>query len=157
MVKNTVDPAKLQVGIRRLKNISKGGILVDVNTKADYEKLETELNTNEVLKEKIKIRKAEKLKPRVIIYNVGENLENDELLECLASQNDPLIAGVFNIEFKMKSRMGTNVIISTEPNVFQEVIKRGTLYIKWSRHNMREFIRPLRCFKRWKYGHQMEY
>lgn len=63
---------------------------MELKTQADYDKLETGLNTNENLKEKVKVKKAEKLKPRVIIYNVDETLENDKIAECLHAQNKPL-------------------------------------------------------------------
>lgn len=35
-----INPAKMQVGITKVKKISKGGILVELNTEDYYEKLE---------------------------------------------------------------------------------------------------------------------
>lgn len=35
-----------------------------------------------------KVRKTEKLKPRIIIYNMEKTSDEKEITECLKSQND---------------------------------------------------------------------
>lgn len=61
------------------------------------------------------------------------------------------------IEFSMKGRRGKNVIVSLKAEAFNHLIKRGKVNIKWSRFNLREFLRPLQCFNCYKYGHLAKY
>lgn len=64
----TINSVNLQVGIRRIKKISKGGILLEVSQESDIAILEVEVNSNKALKEKYRIKKGEKMRP--ILYYI---------------------------------------------------------------------------------------
>lgn len=64
LIKKFMNPAHLKVGIKRPKKISKGGILMEVNPKKEFKKLENQVNTNEKLKGKFTIKKMIKLGPK---------------------------------------------------------------------------------------------
>lgn len=48
------------MGVRRVRKINKGGVLMELENKTDYDKLEIELISNENLRENFTIRKAAK-------------------------------------------------------------------------------------------------
>lgn len=47
MVKKNINPVELHAGIKRVKKISKGGVLMELDSQKDFEKLEIEINSNE--------------------------------------------------------------------------------------------------------------
>lgn len=52
---------------------------MEVNFEVEFEKWHIEINSNENIKDNFVIRKAEKLKIKVIIYNVSEFIAGDDL------------------------------------------------------------------------------
>lgn len=40
---------------------------------------------------------------------------------------------------------------------FNQLIKKDNVNIKWSRYNIREFLKPMQCFNCYKYGHLAKY
>lgn len=139
--KTDIDPTNLGLGIKRVRKINKGGILLQVANQADFDKLEVEMNTNEKLKENYTIRKGSKLRPRLIIYDVNPDLTHEEIVNGINSQNDLQEISNSKIEFKLKGRKGTNVIISA----FSNLLKRGKINITWERYNVRGFLKPMQC------------
>lgn len=152
-VKNKIDPTNLGLGIKRVRNINKGGILLEVANQADFDKLQVEINKNEKLKENYTIRKGSKLRPRLIIYDVNPDLTDEEIVNEINSQNDLQEISDCKIEFKLKGRKGTNVIISLKPSVFNNLLKRRKINITWERYNIREFLKPMQCYNCYMYGH----
>lgn len=65
------------------------------------------------------------------------------MITGLESQNEIPEQSELKIEFSMKGRTGRNVIISMKPEAFSHLIKKGKVNIKWSRFNIREFLRPI--------------
>lgn len=106
MIKKNINPAKIEVGVRRVKKLNKGVLLMELNSDPEFEKLKYELITNENLKENYTTRKAEKINPKIIIYNLSEFIPDDELKLCIISQNNHLIGN--------EVKTGRNVIISMD-------------------------------------------
>lgn len=88
MVKKNINLVDLGVGIKRVKKISKGGVLMEVNSIKDFKKLELEVNTNELLRENFTIKKGAKLKPKIIIYGINEDITDEEVIMGLEAQNE---------------------------------------------------------------------
>lgn len=56
-VKNSIDPVSLQIGVKRMKRISRDGLLTVIISKTEFNKLEIKMN--EKLNEKVQMKKAE--------------------------------------------------------------------------------------------------
>lgn len=67
---------ELKIAVKRVKKVSKGGVLIEMDSKRDYEVLEMEFKTNDNLNNKVEMKKAEKQELKLIIYNVNEHLKN---------------------------------------------------------------------------------
>lgn len=106
---------------------------MELSSNSDYDKLAVEIDTNDNLRENYIIRKAAKLNPKIIIYDLPEELDNEEITTSVEMQNDLRETGC-KIEFNMKSKRGKHVILSLEPESFKEIIKRGKINIKWGRY-----------------------
>lgn len=83
----------------------------------------------------------------MVIYSIEDKQENEELLHLIQSQNEILADADVKIEFRMKSNYGTNLVISLNPEPFKKLIKIGIINIGWQRLRLREYIRPMQCFK----------
>lgn len=143
----------VQISKVRVKKIAKGSVLMELTNDTDYNKLALEIDSNDNLRENYIIKKAEKLRPKIIVYNLQSELEDEEISNCLEAQNDLLKESNCKIEFIMKSTRGKNAIISLEPESFNQIIKKGNVNIKWGRYNIREYIKQLQCYNCYKYGH----
>lgn len=58
-----------------------------------------------------------------------------------------------NVKFRMKTKYGANLIISLNPEPFKKLIKIGRINIGCQRLRIREYIRPMQCFKCQMYGY----
>lgn len=152
-VKKSINPIQLGMGIKRVKKIAKGGVLMGLNNDTDYNKLALDIDSNDNLRENYVIKKAEKLRPKIIVYTLQSELEDEEIINCLEAQNGILKESNCKLEFIMKSSRGKNAIIALESESFNQIIKKGKINIKWGRFNIREYIRPLQCYNCYKYGH----
>lgn len=53
------------MGIKQVRKINKGGVLMKLTSNKDFEKLQIEINSNDNLKGNFTVRKAAKIKPKV--------------------------------------------------------------------------------------------
>lgn len=119
MNRKSIKSALLKVAIRRLRKVSKGSILMEVNTKEKFKKkLEKELNANEKLKGKFSIKKLDKIRPKILIYGTNEKANDKKLVKSLESQNEAFNEAKAKDEFRMKTLRGENTILNLEPNPF---------------------------------------
>lgn len=59
-IKNNINPVNLGLGIRKVRKINKGGVIMELEHKTDFDKLEIELLSNDILRENFLIRKGTK-------------------------------------------------------------------------------------------------
>ncbi|GBO11479.1 hypothetical protein AVEN_134500-2 [Araneus ventricosus] len=151
-VQNVINPSKLKIGIRNVKNIKKG-ILIECNNDEEIKRLTDEIERNEILKDTCEIRQPTKLNPKIIIYRVSEDMDVKEGLVKLKEQNLELEEAVLTHEYLQKTRNGTNWIISIDPKSFFKILKTGKINYGWQRHSVREYLKVKQCFKCYKFGH----
>ncbi|GBN95971.1 hypothetical protein AVEN_166248-1 [Araneus ventricosus] len=152
-LQETIDPAKIKVGIRNIKNLNKGGILIECAKEDEIDKLRAEVESNENLREDIVIRRPIKVRPNLIIYRVEEDLDIEESIVNLRDQNEELKEGDLKHEYIMKTNKGNHWIVSIYPETFQKIIKLGKVNLGWYRLRIREFIKRRQCFKCFRFGH----
>lgn len=157
LVKKNINPIELNMGIKRVKKVNKGGLLMELDSQGDYEKLEMELQVNENLKDRLTVKKSEKTNPKMIIYNISPDINDEELVYCIKTQNNIDESADIKVDFKMRSERGHNTIISCHHTVFNSIIKKGKININWERYNVREFIRPVQYFKCYQFGYVAKY
>lgn len=102
------------------------------------------MNANEEMSEKFTIKKAGKLRPKIIIYDVKDSMEDEEILGAIEKQNEVLKDSKPKMEYKMKTQRGTNVIMSLEPQQFMMLI--------WVGRDL-GYESTMRCFNCQMYGH----
>lgn len=116
-----IDPTNLKVGVKRTKKISKGSLLIEVNSKEVLQLIENEVAVNNALKDNYIFKKADKMKPKVIVFGVEEVEDNEQITEGMKQQNDSLNEAEINKEFTMKTKR--ELISSLDSESFTKIIK----------------------------------
>ncbi|XP_035216334.1 uncharacterized protein LOC118189773 [Stegodyphus dumicola] len=148
-----VDPAQIKVGIKAVKKVNKGGVLIQVNEKEELELLEEAIRENKKLKDIVETKRPQKIKPKIIIYNVDKDIEKADLIDKIKTQNPVLEDAELEILFPMNGRYGTNWVLSIDPIRFKEVMKQRKINIQWTRNSVREYIRVSQCAKCLRFNH----
>ncbi|GBO11322.1 hypothetical protein AVEN_228544-1 [Araneus ventricosus] len=119
----TIDPAKIKVGIRNIKNLNKGDILIGCEKEDEIDKLRAEVESNKNLREDIAIRRPMKVIPKSIIQRVEEDLDIEESIVNLRDQNEELKESDLKHEYIMKNNKGNHWILSINTEAFQNILK----------------------------------
>lgn len=65
--------------------ICKTSILLEVNCKEDVVKFNLEININDKLKDSYIVKEGKKLKHKIIVYNIKDDMENKSVEESINS------------------------------------------------------------------------
>lgn len=157
-VREIIEPSELSMGVMGVRQIQKGGIAIACRNEKPMEEVCEKMR--EKLGEKYEIKKVNKKKPRIRIFDVDkEDAENeDELKEKIMEQNKINNDGE-NTEVKIlfkydnKQRKGTNVVIETDRDTYAKIMGRKELFVGWRACRFGEYVNVIQCFKCWKFGH----
>ncbi|XP_035216029.1 uncharacterized protein LOC118189516 [Stegodyphus dumicola] len=142
-----INPGKLKVGIKNVKKISKGGVLIETTKKEDLKIIEEAIKENRKLKDSVDTRKPQKLNPRIIIYNVKEDITKEKLKRLIKSQNTGFEESNTEVLYPMKARFGNHWVITTDPETYQRMMRQKKVNLQWTRNNVCEYIKVTQCSK----------
>ncbi|GBN28236.1 Putative protein in type-1 retrotransposable element R1DM [Araneus ventricosus] len=146
-------PSNINVKVNSVKNIGKGGIIINSPTSEDIEKLLAEFQQIEEIRDGFQAFKPKLKDPSIIIFNVTEDLTNEEIIKGLKSQNEELAEAALTVRTSFKGRYRKNWIISMNPEAFNAVIKKPKIVLNSTRLSFKENYKIIQCFKCGKYGH----
>jgi hypothetical protein len=162
IIKEKINTTTINIGINLIKNISKGGILLECDSNEDINKFSQHLN--ETVRNLAEIKIPTKKSPKMIIYNLSNDITKEELIEAIPKQN-PLIADLLsksrNIESQIKFKFFTksnfkdckNAVIEVPPELRKLLINLNKINIVWSKCSVKDYIIIMRCFKCLSFGH----
>ncbi|KFM71607.1 Hypothetical protein in type I retrotransposable element R1DM, partial [Stegodyphus mimosarum] len=148
-----INPDTLQIGVKSLTKIRRGGVLIEMNKREEIQILEEAIKENQKLKKIMEPKRPIKLNPRVIIYNVDKDISGEGLKDYLIKRNIELENADIEVKFSMNAKYGTNWVISIDPNSYQKLMKTKKVNIQWSRKNIREYLKITQCINCLKFGH----
>ncbi|GBN23375.1 hypothetical protein AVEN_79459-1 [Araneus ventricosus] len=106
IIQSKVIPPQLDVKVNNVKNIGKGGIIINSPTSEDFDKLILEFQRKDEIREKFEITKPKLKDPSIIIFNVNEDLTKEAFIEGSKNQNDELAEANSIVRTSYKSRFG---------------------------------------------------
>ncbi|GBM01868.1 Zinc finger protein 112 [Araneus ventricosus] len=127
-----INPTKLKLGIKDVRKLKKGDLVIHCGTKRDVDILKREFETNESLKKDYAFKQMPRLNPKIILYGIEEHLTNEEIIANLKAQNDDLEKSTIILDFIMNTEKGKNVTISTDSKTFQKIIRKEKVSLGWS-------------------------
>ncbi|GBO02445.1 hypothetical protein AVEN_174879-1 [Araneus ventricosus] len=105
-IQSKITPSSINVKTNSVRNIGKGGIIINAPSSDDIDKLLVELQQMEEIKDEFQAFKPKLKDPSIIIYNVTEDLSNEDFLESLKSQNIELSEATLTVRTSFRSRCG---------------------------------------------------
>jgi len=117
--------------------------------------LSSEIDTK--LGERLKITKHKLRKPRLIIYNVPEEITTQNVATIIKAQNPEIQSNGEDIEakYKFKDTKGRhNIVMEVGPQIRLQILQIK-LKIGWEICNVADYLAPTRCYKcsRYNYKH----
>jgi len=154
-VKEIIKPSESNIKIHSIRDSGQKGIKITLDKDTDISMFTSNVN---LVNEGLKAAEPEKRLPRIIIFDVSSNLSANEMIHCLAAQNNlakesftnPFIHGA-------KDKAMCNWVVDVKPDILTAILKKGKVYIDWLRCRVKEFVIPTRCFKCQGYGHISKY
>lgn len=154
LLKTKVNPVEIKVGVNSLKTLRNGQLLIESNKKEDADIICT--NINEKCGGELEATVSKKRNPRIIIFNIPEEITLENAVQALTTQNQGLekfenqIQTKFAFEDKRKNK---NLILEVCSAARREILGRK-LKLGWNMCNWDDYVKVGRCFKSCKYKHR---
>lgn len=158
MVKGVLVPKEQGITIKAVKKIQKAGLVIESGTRRSAEEIK-ELTTRG---KRLRVAPPKRILPKMLIYDVGHNLKEEEIMEYVYMQNleeheisQNLMMDGFKILFKMGRREGpkVNIVVEVDPKIRELLLEAGRVYIDYDACRVVDFLHVSRCFKCQAYGH----
>nr|AKU04649.1 gag-like protein [Blattella germanica] len=152
IIRETIDPKSLKVGVSKMKKLSNNSLFVECNSNTDREILEKELSKLETLS----TERPKKKLPAMLLKFVPQHIENSEIQDIILQQNDlmHLANPEIIVKFTKKSFDDSrHVVIQVSPHLRKELLAKQRIKMKWSMCRIEDFVIVTRCYKCLGYGH----
>lgn len=151
-----INPTDISASIRNVKEINNGRVIISCEDKKSLEILKNQAENE--LRENYLVETVNR-KPQIKVTGIEECTLNDEnFVKSIKMQNLLNEQSDLKIVHKYKSAKNNtyNVILEVEGDVFNNIIKKGRLFIGWRSYAVYEYVSVLRCFNCWRYGHKID-
>lgn len=154
-IKTNINPSQINITVEKVKNISDGGILINTKTKNDIDKLEKELNKNKEIRGKYNIAIPKKRNPQIILFNVTNDVSNDEIISEMMDKYDITKKEDISVKLRQNFRYknSSNWILELSPQIYKK-LEPNKINIGWQKIFYREYLKPTRCYNCSRYGHK---
>lgn len=154
-IKSKIDPVELNVGVVKMLSVANGGLIVHTKTKQESEKLCTAINT--VCSSSASAAVAKKRQPRVIIYNVPEELTMANANEVLTKQNPEVFSKGVQFSPKLilspkhpqqetgRKKGYKHLVIECAPSIRKKLLS-SPIKIIWSMCYAKDYLFVRRCY-----------
>ena len=122
LLKTKIDPVDMKIGIRTLKSLRNGQVLIEADSKEELEILNSQIH--EKCGSQLEINIQKRRNPRLIMYNVPEALttENAEGIIMAHNPNLNLQEGDIQTKYTFKTRRKTkNLLIEVMPHTNRHI------------------------------------
>ena len=152
IIKETVDPKALQLGVCKIKNFANEAVFVECKTEKDRDTLEKELNKTRA----ITVGRPKMKPPTILVKFVPKEVEDADIKSTILQQNNLTHLEDSNLQKKYTKRTfedSRHVVIEVSPNLKRELLAIHKLKLQWSMCEVTDFISVTRCTKCLGFGH----
>jgi hypothetical protein len=158
LIKETVNPKALKLGINKLKNSANNALLVECRSKTDRDILEKELSKLRT----VTVERPKSKVPTLLLMFVPKDVEDAEIKDTILHQNslshieDP----VLNIKLTKRTfEDSRHVVIEVSPNLRRELVALRKIKIHWNMCRVEDFVvvTTSRCLKCLGFGHNSRF
>jgi hypothetical protein len=152
IIKETVDPKALKLGVSKIKNLANEAVFVECGTETDRDILEKELNKISA----ISVGRPKKKLPTLLLKFVPIEIEDADIKSTILQQNNLLHLSDSVLQKKFTKRSfedARHVVIEVSPCLRRELLTIHKLKLQWSMCEVEDFITVTRCHKCLGFGH----
>lgn len=153
----SLDPVKEQLRVKNVRPVGKGGVLIEAADDSTLMKLR---NAEKFKELGIRVETPKLRGPKVIIYDVPRESDNDTFVNKMLGQNFPDEAEDLKAEVTVRARTGprsnvqkVNLILEVSSRVRRMLVDRERLFVGFNCCRARDYVVPMRCFKCLQFGH----
>lgn len=156
LIKTKVNPVQMKVGIKSFSELKSGQLLLEVANKEELEVIRNNINQN--CGEELEAVAGKRRNPRIIIFNIAEDISIENVVEALLAQNKELdgaaqeVKPIFQFYDKKKNK---NIVVEINSSVRKQLIGKK-IKLGWNMCNWQDYIKVSRCFKCSKYNHRAQ-
>lgn len=156
-IKSKISPTKKN--IIKVKNVSKGGVIIECGTKDDIADLKTDAENK--LGDNYDVLIPEKKLPKLRVFGISDKMTADEILTKLREQNATIFheksfMQIFTVTAAANSERYV-FKMECDPQTFTAIMSVGKLRIGWDICVVQEIVDVLRCFNCNTFGHPSKY
>ncbi|XP_067128374.1 uncharacterized protein [Centruroides vittatus] len=164
LLRSHVDPKQLGIKIKTIRPLSEGDIKIQVLEDKDLQVLKHAVQKEDALTDKIKLVEKGKKSPKIILYNVPTDSEEQDLLKDIYNQNTKLQEGISEQEFLESTKIShsfhpkggnhrTHTVLSVRPDIRNKFMQQGRIYLGWCSIVIDDYIDITRCYNCTGFGH----
>lgn len=156
-VKSKIRPADMAIGVSMVKEVKRGGIIIEYDNLESKEKCKHTLTKE--LGKKYEIREPKLMNPKLIIVGIDQDdlHSNDEDLVHSIIEQNAIIHEKASLKViarkKHRNNNAMKLVIESDSDSFKSLMSKGVLNIGWRRCPVFEFIDVHRCFNCNLFGH----
>lgn len=148
MIKDKLNPAKMKVGVNRMIAISGGGVLVQSVNRHDCEKITSEINLQ--CRDNIKAEVGVKRRPRLIIYDIPDDINETNISEIVKEQNSDMFSedSYFEPKYIISNRLNKsrrNIVVEVDGALRKKFLFHK-IKIQWTVCRVADYLYLRRCF-----------
>ena len=154
ILKSNINPTEMKIGINSLKSLKNGKVQIEASNKEDIDKLTRDIH--EKCGDKL-VASVQKLRnPRLVIYNIPDEISVQNIEDILIAQNPELqlTTGDINAKFAYVTKRHTrNLVLEVSAETRRRIIQRR-VKLGWLMCNTGDYLVANRCYKCSKYNHK---
>lgn len=142
-----------EIKITSTREIRKGGLLIKTKDKEEMKKLIQKIEESDAAKENLEVFQPQKRRPQMIVYGLEPGTDDNEVGQAFLKQDPKYDAEDCKIVHKQEKRDHVNYIVELHPELFNLHKERRRIRVGWVSATLREFLRPMQCYRCGLYGH----
>ena len=156
ILKSKINPTEMKVGIKSLKSLRDGQVLIEVGSADETNLLSANINDTcgEALEANVPILR----KPRLIIRNIPQDMSVEGFEETLLAQNPELgmKPGEVTARFKFGTKRGElNMVVEVGPETRKKLLQ-SKLKMGWLICSVGDYLVAKRCYKCSGFNHRYQ-
>jgi hypothetical protein len=156
LVKTKVNPVEMRIGITTFKALRNGRLLIETQNKTEIDALGKTIN--KVCGEELEASTPRCRNPRLIIYNVPDEVNIENAKELITQQNSERCIEKGDIpprNLLKDKRKANNLVVEVNSTTRMKFLGKK-LKLGWNMCNIDDYIRINRCYKCTKFNHRAE-
>lgn len=154
ILKSNINPTAIKVGISSVKTLRNSRVQIEAGSKEDIDRLTKDIY--EKCGDKLEVSVQKLRNPRLVIYNIPEDITTLNIEDTIIAQNPELQLNKGDISAKftyITKKQVRNLVIEVTAGTRRQIIDKR-IKLGWIMCNLGDYLVASRCFKCSKFNHR---